>query len=427
MPVRVEHRRDTNEACATDGCLDFARHERRFHVSTDQLGFLPDRLARISDHIQTNYLDNGKLPFASLLIGRGDDIALNWSSGVAEDAIFRIASMTKPVTSVAFMRLVEQGKVALTDPVAKYIPEFAKLGVFVAGGGNIPFVSRPPTTPMRIVDVLRHTTGFTYSFQERSNIDAAYRKTDVESWNKSTSQSFIDTLAQIPLEFDPGTQWNYSVSTDVLGILIERISGQSLADYFSQHIFGPLGMDDTFFTVPAEKAERIPECFAFDPETKMALFDEAGADSLWAKGWSFNSGGGGLASTVADYHRFSRMLLNGGALDGVQIISPKTLELMTANHLPGGQDLTQMSKSLFSEAEMAGIGFGLGFATTIDSAATLTPCSTGDFYWGGMYSTAFFVDPVEDIIMIFMTQLMPSSTYPVRREIKTMIYSALAA
>lgn len=396
-------------------------------MSADELGFLPDRLARIPEFIQTQYLDSGKLPFAALLVGRGDDIALQWSSGVTDDAIFRIASMTKPITSVAFMQLVEQGKVALTDPVAKYIPEFANLGVFVAGGGNVPFVSRPPTTPMRIVDVLRHTTGFTYSFQERSNIDAAYRKTDVESWTKSTSQSFIDTLAQIPLEFDPGTQWNYSVSTDVLGILIERISGQTLPDYFKTHIFAPLGMNDTFFAVPADKAARIPECYAFDPQTKMKLFDKAGSDSLWAKGWSFNSGGGGLASSVADYHRFCRMLLNGGALDGVQILSPKTIELMTANHIPGGQDLTQISKSLFSEAEMAGIGFGLGFATTIDSAATLTPCSTGDFYWGGMYSTAFFVDPVEDIIMIFMTQLMPSSTYPVRREIKTMIYSALAA
>lgn len=396
-------------------------------MSAAELGFLPDRLGRITDYIQTNYLDNKKLPFASLLVGRGDDIALYWNSGVADDAIFRIASMTKPITSVAFMQLVEQGKVALTEPVAKFIPEFSKLGVFVAGGGNIPFVSRPPSSPMRIIDVLRHTTGFTYGFQERSNIDAAYRKTDVESWTKSSSQSFIDTLAQIPLEFDPGTQWNYSVSTDVLGILIERISGQSLPDYFRDHIFAPLGMDDSFFTVPQEKAGRIPQCFAFDPETKMKLVDEAGTDSLWTKDWSFNSGGGGLASTVADYHRFCRMLLNGGALDGVQIISPKTLELMTANHLPGGQDLTQMSKSLFSEAEMAGIGFGLGFATTIDSAATLIPCSTGDFYWGGIYSTAFFVDPVEDIIMIFMTQLMPSSTYPVRREIKTMIYSALAA
>lgn len=396
-------------------------------MSAEDLGFVPDRLAMIPAFIQANYLDNGKLPFASVLVGRGDDIALQWSSGVAEDAIFRIASMTKPITSVAFMQLVEQGKVALTDPVAKYIPEFAKLGVFVGGGGNVPFMTRAPSTLMRVVDLLRHTAGFTYSFQEQGNVDAAYRKTDVESWTKNTSQSVIDTLAQIPLEFDPGTQWNYSVATDIVGILVERISGLSLPEYFQTHIFAPLGMTDTFFHVPAEKAARIPEGFGFDPEAKMKLIDKARAESMWAKGWSFNSGGGGLASSVADYHRFCRMLLNGGALDGVQILSPKTIELMTANHIPGGQDLTQMSKSLFSEAEMAGIGFGLGFATTIDSAATLAPCSNGDFYWGGMYSTAFFVDPVEDIIMIFMTQLLPSTTYPVRREIKTMIYSALAA
>ena len=396
-------------------------------MSAKDLGFVPDRLARIPAFIQANYLDNGKLPFASVLVSRGDDIALQWSSGVAEDAIFRIASMTKPITSVAFMQLVEQGKVALTDPVAKYIPEFAKLGVFVGGGGNVPFMTRAPSTQMRVVDLLRHTAGFTYSFQEQGNVDAAYRKTDVESWSKNTSQSFIDTLAQIPLEFDPGTQWNYSVATDIVGILVERISGLSLPEYFQTHIFAPLAMADTFFQVPADKAARIPEGFGFDPEAKMKLLDKAGAESMWAKGWSFNSGGGGLASSVADYHRFCRMLLNGGALDGAQILSPKTIELMTANHIPGGQDLTQMSKSLFSEAEMAGIGFGLGFATTIDSAATLAPCSNGDFYWGGMYSTAFFVDPVEDIIMIFMTQLLPSTTYPVRREIKTMIYSALAA
>jgi CubicO group peptidase (beta-lactamase class C family) len=396
-------------------------------MSVEDLGFLPDRLARIPAFIQANYLDNGKLPFAAVLVGRGDDIALQWSSGVAEDAIFRIASMTKPITSVAFMQLVEQGKIALTDPVAKYIPEFAKLGVFVGGGGNVPFMTRAPSTQMRVVDLLRHTAGFTYSFQEQGNVDAAYRKTELESWTKNTSQSMIDTLAQIPLEFDPGTQWNYSVATDIVGILLERISGLSLPEYFQTHIFAPLGMADTFFQVPADKVSRIPEGFGFDPEAKMKLIDKAGADSMWAKGWSFNSGGGGLASSVADYHRFCRMLLNGGALDGAQILSPKTIELMTANHIPGGQDLTQMSKSLFSEAEMAGIGFGLGFATTIDSAATLAPCSNGDFYWGGMYSTAFFVDPVEDIIMIFMTQLLPSTSYPVRREIKTMIYSALAA
>lgn len=398
------------------------------------LGFLPDRLARIPEFLKSRYLDTGLLPHAALLIGRGDEIAYLSVQGEAqpgvplkEDAIFRIASMTKPITSIAFMQLVEQGKVALSEPVAKYIPEFANLGVFVAGGGAIPFVSRPPASPMRIIDLMRHTSGLTYSFQERTAIDAAYRKTELEHWVKNASQSFIAHLAGIPLQFDPGTSWNYSVSTDVLGILVERISGQSLGAYFKEHIFDPLGMVDTGFKVPASEAHRLPECFAFDPKTKKKQTDKAGAESLWAQGWNFESGGGGLASTLADYHRFCRMLLNGGALDGVQIVSPKTLELMTANHLPGGGDLTQHSKALFSEAENAGIGFGLGFACNIDPAATMIPGSKGEFYWGGMYSTAFLVDPVEHLIMVFMTQLMPSSTYPVRREIRTMMYSALAA
>jgi CubicO group peptidase (beta-lactamase class C family) len=396
------------------------------------LGFDAARLARIDDHLRTKYIDGGRFPHAALLIGRGDEIAHLSVMGDARpgqplkaDAIFRIASMTKPVTSIAFMQLVEQGRIALSDPVAKYIPEFAKLGVFVSGGGQQPFVSRPPTAPMRIIDLLRHTSGLTYSFQERSPVDAAYRKTELESWTKNDSAGVIEKLSCIPLEFDPGSAWNYSIATDVLGILVERVSGMALDAYFADHIFRPLGMDDTFFTVPADKAHRIPACYVWDAATKMKLFDKAGADSLWTKGWSFNSGGGGLASTLADYHRFARMLLNQGELEGARIISPHTLKLMTANHLPGGGDLTQHSKSLFSEAENAGAGFGLGFGMTIDAAATMTHGNTGDFYWGGMYSTAFFVDPVDDVIMIFMTQLMPSSSYPVRREIKTMLYSAL--
>lgn len=392
-----------------------------------ELGFLPDRLDRIGAFIQSKYLDSGKLPFASVLIGRGDEIAWRWNSGVEDNAIFRIASMTKPVTSIAFMQLVEQGMVALSEPVAKYIPEFANLGVFVSGGGNQPFVSRPPASRLNVIDLMRHTSGFTYGFQERSPIDAAYRRTDLESWNKNNVQSFIEHLASIPLEFDPGSSWNYSVSTDLLGILVERISGQSLGEYFREHIFAPLGMTDTGFMVPASEAHRLPPAYVFHPVQKMQPVDRPGADSSWAQGFTFESGGGGLASSVADYHRFCRMLLNGGALDGAQVIGPKTLELMTANHLPGGGDLTRHSRSMFSEAENAGIGFGLGFAVNIDPAATMIAGSRGEFYWGGMYSTAFTIDPVEDLIMIFMTQLMPSSTYPIRREIRTMMYAALAA
>ncbi len=396
-------------------------------MNPQDLGFMPDRLERIGAFIQSTYLDTGKLPHAALLIGRGDEIAHLWSSGVETDAIFRIASMTKPITSIALMQLVEQGKIALGDPVAKYIPEFADLGVFVAGGGGIPYVTRPPKTVMRIVDLMRHTAGLTYSFQERSPVDAGYRKSGLENWQKVSDDSFIAELAQLPLEFDPGSGWNYSVATDVLGVIVARVAGVTLGDYLKAHIFDPLGMVDTGFNVPPEQAHRLPDCYTYDPANKMKLIDKSGPSSAWAGRHVFESGGGGLVSTLFDYNRFCRALLNGGALDGVQIISPKTLELITANHLPGGGDLTQHSKSLFSEAEMAGIGFGLGFAVNIDPAATLIPGSKGEYYWGGMFSTAFLIDPVEHLTMVFMTQLSPSSTYPIRRDLRTMMYAALAA
>ena len=395
------------------------------------LGFDPDRLARIDAHLKAKYIDGGRFPHCALLIGRGDDVAHLSLMGdarpgqpLAEDAIFRIASMTKPVTSIALMQLVEAGRVALSDPVAKHLPEFATTGVFVSGGGNTPFVTRPPVSPMRVVDLMRHTSGLTYSFQERTNVDAAYRKLGFERFDGGSMADYVATVAALPLEFDPGTAWNYSISTDIVGALIERVSGQSLADYFADHIFTPLGMVDTHFQLPMAKIDRVPDCFVWDAQSRMKMFD-SGANTAWAKPHGYYSGGGGLVSTLADYHRFARMLLNQGGLDDVQIVAPHTLKLMTANHLPGGGDLTQHSKSLFSEADNAGMGFGLGFGTVIDAPATLLPGNTGEFYWGGMYSTAFFVDPVDDVIMIFMTQLMPSSSYPVRREIKTMLYSAL--
>ena len=396
-----------------------------------ELGFDPARLARIEAHLKTKYIDGGRFPHCALLIGRGDEIAQLSVMGDARpgealkpDAIFRIASMTKPVTSIAFMQLVERGMIALSDPVTKVLPEFAKTGVFVSGGGNTPFVTRAPKSPMRMIDLLRHTSGLTYSFQERSNIDAAYRRAGFERFDGGTMDQFVATVAALPLEFDPGTAWNYSISTDILGAVVERLSGQSLDAYFAEHIFAPLGMADTQFQVPADKIARVPDCHVWDAQARMKLYDP-GATTAWGRAPMYFSGGGGLTSTLADYHRFARMLLNGGELDGVRIVAPHTMKLMTANHLPGGGDLTMHSKSLFSEAENAGAGFGLGFGVTIDSAATMTPGNSGDFYWGGMFSTAFFVDPVDDVIMIFMTQLMPSSSYPVRREIKTMLYSAL--
>jgi CubicO group peptidase (beta-lactamase class C family) len=237
-------------------------------------------------------------------------------------------------------------------------------------------------------------------------------------------EAMIDGLAKVPLEFSPGDAWNYSVSTDVLGYLVQKISGMPFERFLRERIFEPLGMHDTDFHVPAEKADRLAACYRFAPKNPMQLVDDP-TDSPYLRPPAFVSGGGGLLSTMADYQRFCRMLLNGGSLEGVRIIGPKTLELMTANHLPDGKDLTQLSVSLFSEASYAGVGFGLGFAVTVDPARTLIPGNAGDFSWGGMASTYFWVDPREELIVIFMTQLMPSATYPLRRELRTLVYSAL--
>ncbi|KTE46573.1 MULTISPECIES: serine hydrolase domain-containing protein [unclassified Sphingopyxis] len=395
-------------------------------------GFDTARLDRIPAFLQAKYVGPGRLPHAATLVSRHGEVVHQSCVGDARpgealksDAIFRIASMTKPITSIAFMMLVEEGKVALGDPLVKFCPEFRDTGVFVAGGGNIPFVTRPPATPIRMVDLLRHTSGLTYGFQERTPVDAAYRKARIDDFDAAyTMDSFIEGLSKIPLQFDPGAHWNYSMATDVLGAVVERIEGKPFAEVLHERIFGPLGMVDTGFKVPAARQHRLTDCYVFDPAEKMKIFDN-GATSRWAKDRSFHSGGGGLVSTLADYHRFCLMLLGGGQLDGTRIVSRKTLALMTANHLVGGGDLVQHSVGIFSEAENAGVGFGLGFAVTEQPAQTLTPGSVGDYYWGGMFSTGFFVDPVEQICSVFMTQLMPSSTYPVRREVKTFVHAAL--
>ncbi len=288
-----------------------------------------------------------------------------------------------------------------------------------------PFLTRPPVRPMQIVDLLRHTSGLTYGFQNRSNVDAAYRDKKIGEIEKSgTMQLMIDDLASIPLEFSPGEAWNYSVSTDVVGYLVEKISGQPFEQFLQQRIFDPLGMHDTGFHVPAAKAHRLAACYAADGKGGMTLQDDP-ATSSFLEPPSFISGGGGLVSTAADYLVFCRALLNRGELGGVRLIGPKTLKLMTANHLPGGRDLTEMSRSMFSEATNAGVGFGLGFAVTMDPAKTLLPGSPGEYYWGGAASTAFWIDPAEELITIFMTQLLPSSQYPVRRELRTLVYSAI--
>jgi CubicO group peptidase (beta-lactamase class C family) len=403
-------------------------------MTSPSTSFDPRRLARIDPFLKERYLDTGKLPHAQVLVAHRGEVVHFSSQGAArdgsvapigEDTLFRIASMTKPITSLAFMMLVEEGRVALDTPVHQVIPEFRDLGVYAGGGGGVPFLTRACARPMLMVDLLRHTSGLTYGFQNRTNIDAAHREGKIEGWYGNLDlDQFVAALGKLPLEFSPGEAWNYSVSTDVLGAVVQRLSGMSLPDFFRTRIFEPLGMADTFFKVPTDKVHRLPDCWTFVPGKGRELFDR-GARSLWAGEPTLVSGGGGLVSSAMDYHRLCRMLLNGGELEGERIIGRKTIELMTMNHLPGNGDLATWSKSLFSEATNAGVGFGLGFAVNIDPAACMIPGSRGEFYWGGMYSTAFFIDPVEQVHMVFMTQLGPSSTYPVRRELKTLIYSAL--
>ncbi len=402
-------------------------------ATPESVGFNSARLARLDRFVQERYIDAGRFPGAQIMIERGGQCAhhtvLGWRDvenrkPVEPDTIFRIYSMTKPVTAVAMLMLVEEGLIALDDPVEKHIPQWADLGVFEAGFLDT-VRTRRTDRPMLVVDLFRHTSGLTYGFQQRSNVDAAYRARGIGIVGQGgTLQEMIDGLSDMPLEFSPGEAWNYSVSTDVLGYLIEKLSGQTLDVFFQERLFGPLGMVDTAFYVPDDKIGRFAACYELRPDALMALQDSP-ETSAYRRMPSFLSGGGGLVSTVSDYMAFCRMLLNGGSLGGQQVLSRKTIELMTANHLPNGGTLHDMSISLFSEAAYAGVGFGLGVAVSTDPAQTLVPGSTGEYFWGGLASTAFWIDPVEELSVVFMTQLMPSTYYPVRRELRTLVYAAL--
>ncbi|HYG28551.1 MAG TPA: serine hydrolase domain-containing protein [Caulobacteraceae bacterium] len=402
-------------------------------AKAESVGMSSERLARIDRFVAAKYIDTGKLPCAQALVWRRGELVhssvlgsadLERGTPLREDAIFRIYSMTKPITSVAFMMLVEEGLAALDDPVHRYIPEWRGLGVYEAGIEGA-YQTRATAQTMRCIDLLRHTSGLTYGFQNRTNIDAAYRKLKLgEFTTPGGLEEMMAQLAKLPLEFSPGEAWNYSVSTDVVGYLVEKISGMPFDRFLKERIFEPLKMVDTAFFVPEGKRDRFTACYALTPTGRVVLQDDV-AKSPYLTEPPLKSGGGGLVGTAADYLRFSRMLLNGGELDGARILSPKTIRLMTLNHLPGARELVESSRSLFSEAVFEGLGFGLGFAMTIDQARTKTPGSLGEYFWGGMASTAFWVDPVEDLACVFMTQLMPSNSYPIRRELRTLVYSAV--
>ena len=400
-----------------------------------ELGFDPQRLGAIDAFVAERYLDSGRFPGMSLLIARGGKIAHISHQGYDDDAIFRIYSMSKPITSIALMQLYEQGRIKLSDPVSDYIPAWADLRVW-ADGSPTSYSTKYPEREMIVRDLLTHTSGLTYDWMGRHPVDAIYRKSNVgRAAPGATLAGMCEALADIPLLFSPGTEWSYSVVTDVCGHLVELVSGQPLDEYFDEHIFGPLGMVDTGFYVDDARGDRLvanyahPDLSPFgvppDATGQMALIDDGGAKSPNRTKPTFFSGGGGLTSTLADYHRFTQMLANGGALDGTRVIGRKTLEYATSNHLPNGVDLAAMGQAVFSETTYEGIGFGLGFSVVLRPTDAQTICSPGEFAWGGAASTMFWVDPAEDLTVIGMSQLMPSSAYPIRQEMKALVYGAL--
>ena len=399
-------------------------------ASPRSLGFDADRLARIDRFLAERYVDPGLLPCAQLLVARRGELvhrtvlghaSLERRQRLADDTIFRIYSMTKPVTSVAFMMLVEEGRIAIDDPVAKWIPSWRDQAVYRSGVPGA-FITRAVDAPMRVIDLLRHTSGLTYGFQLRTNVDAAYRALQLDAFESESLEAFVEKLGRVPLEFSPGTAWNYSVSTDVVGHLVSVVSGMPFDDYVRSRILQPLGMRDTDFFVPEAKLARFADCYVRSAAGKL----EPAPPLDFTKPPRAPSGGGGLVSTAADYLRLCEMLRRGGELDGVRLVGPKTLALMRTNHLPGGKDIADLAPAgMFLEAAYQGMGFGLGFAMVTDPARYGVPASPGEFSWGGMASTAFWVDPVEDVCVVFMTQLMPSSTYPIRRELRTLVNAAI--
>ncbi|MBA2590301.1 MAG: beta-lactamase family protein [Alphaproteobacteria bacterium] len=390
-------------------------------------GFSDERLARIPRLLE-GQIAAGALPGALTLIWRRGGLVYTSLLGfmdlargtpLREDTIFRLYSMTKPVTSVALLMLLEQGKIALDDPVARFIPEFTDLKL--ADGSA-------PARAMTVRDLMRHTSGLTYGFHNRTPIDAAYRRLRISAMDTPGGlRTMIAQLASLPLEYSPGEHWIYSVATDVLGYIVQIASGQGYADFVRQHILAPLKMTDSDFVVPPASQDRLAACYV-QGKSGLELFD-AYPNANYFVPPSLESGGGGLAGTAADYLRFSRMLLNKGALDGVRLLRSETVQMMTRNQLPDGKEIADLSPAAdaFNESGYRGIGFGLGVAVTLDPARVGIPGSAGEFAWGGMASTAFFVDPAEDLAVIFMTQVITDtgSRVKLRRDLRTLIYEAM--
>jgi CubicO group peptidase (beta-lactamase class C family) len=397
----------------------------------EDVGLSSERLARVQA-VTHAYVDRGKLPGVQTLISRRGELVhhdcYGWTdvaaaTPVTPETIYRIYSMTKSITSVGLMMLFEEGHFLLENPVSRFLPELADVQVWDGGTADAPR-TRPPARPMTVHDVLTHQSGLTYGFHHQHPLDELYRSHGLGDFSEPSHSlaEGVELLASLPLLFDPGARWNYSMSTDVCGRLIEVMSGQPLDEYLQDRVLGPLGMVDTAFVAPEADLDRCSPLYVRGKDRELRAWLPA---TTMVQPKKFLSGGGGLVGTGPDYLRFCHMLLRGGELDGVRLLGPRTVAYMARNHLPGGKLLNDVGQSTFSESAMEGMGFGLGFATVEDAAALQNLASEGEYSWGGAASTAFWVDPAEEICVVFMTQLLPSDTYPIRRQLRGAVLQAI--
>ena len=405
-------------------------------IETDaaDAGFAADRLARIDRHFE-GYVDQKKLAGWHIAISRAGKLVHSSAYGhrdiasgatFTDDTVVRMFSMTKPITSVAAMMLYEEGLLELKSPISKWLPEFAETRVYRSGSFVAP-VTEPQIEPIRVWHLLTHTSGLTYGFHNTHVTDAIYRKGGFE-WGNPPGADLAECCrlwAQMPLAFQPGTEWNYGVSTDVLGRLVEVVSGMPLDEFFRTRIFEPLGMTETDFHVHDDSMDRFATLYVRNPATGDAIPAPGALGRASNKPPAMLGGGGGLVGTAHDYLCFAHMLLHKGELDGVRLLGSRTVDYMTRNHLPGGADLEQYGRPLFAETSFDGVGFGLGFAVVLDAAANKVLRSEGEYSWGGAASTFFWVDRVNEIVALFLTQLLPSSTYPIRPQLNQLVQQAL--
>lgn len=413
------------------------RAVERIEAEPEEVGLSSSGLGNVTRLVQ-GYIDSGKIPGAISVIARRGKVVHFETYGrrdaeagtpMSDDTIVRIYSMTKPIASVALMTLYQEGKFQLDDPASKFIPEFRGLKVF-AGGTADRYETRDPAREMTVRDLLMHTSGLVGAgivADPSMVVSELYGRAELRgSASGGTLAEMVTKLGDLPLQVDPGSRWIYGISTDLVGYLCEVIGGMPFDRFLDERIFRPLGMADTGFHVPADKVDRFAANYrpGGDGEPSYVCIDRPDETSIYTRPRTYFSGAGGLVSTAADYMRFCKMLANGGELDGARILGPRTVQFMAMNHLPGGTDLTGIGARL-GETTLHGIGFGLGFAVLLDPTVAQVIGTPGEYYWGGAASTAFFVNPEEDLIMLFLTQLMPSSTYPFRRELRSTIYSSI--